>query len=73
MKLVLDVVGRDAVAAFQAHQRAETAWKTYIVQCADALKVNSPRYMFDPQKAAFVENPNFKEDGNRDSSKQQAF
>lgn len=59
---ILEGLAYNAISAEQALKKADHAFKLFVIQCAQRLGCNSPRYMYHPEKRAFVSNPNFKED-----------
>ena len=67
MKMILEGIAQSVMLARQQAQVAEQRFQAYVVQCATALNVNSPRYQFDPQKCAFQQNPHFTGVTNKES------
>lgn len=56
MRSILEGLGQTVLITRQQTEIATTRFRQYVLQCAVALGVNDPKYKFDPQRVAFVEN-----------------
>lgn len=58
-QFILDGLAQGVMAARGQLQQAEQRFTAYVIECAQKLGVNTPQYMFEPEKRIFTKNPNF--------------